>query len=268
MNTKTKVIIAICAVFAVCSLVFYIVLGFFKPVVVQEVVYPGGNLSQSVFDSQNMKYVETQGLGVEHSFKSVPYTIDTADGVKAGIGNGAFYKKEPFYFYYSEASVNEATSDVLKREVTDILSLTAKEADTKIDVLKEESGYINGCTANYTVLRVAAGSGVSYMCLYRLHINEDLYASEGDLFVGVMGIGENVSSDSLQNLCTLANSSVYTMQYSKTLDEKLMKQKQEQQKDAEKNEKEEASNGDVSLDEGKTEEPVVSDNANDLFRTP
>lgn len=223
MNTKSKVIIIICSVFAVAFLALYIVLGFFKPVVVEELYYPSGGLSQSVFESQNMTYLQTNGYSNKHSFWNVPYTIDTVSGKRAGIGNGAFYQSEPYYFYYSELPVGGDMVETIKKEMTDILSITANESDTTVQVLSEGSGYINGCSATFYVLSVAAGQVNSSVCVYRMHISDGIYKSDYDLLVGVLDKNLAVTTETLNNLYTLVSKSVYTMQYNKELHESITK---------------------------------------------
>ncbi len=268
MNTKSKVIIVLCSVFAVLFLVLYIVLGFFKPVIVDELVYPASGLSQSVFDSQNMVYVQTDGYVNKHYFRKVPYTIDTASGARAGIGDGAFYESEPYYFYYSELGIKEDMVSVLKEEMTDILSITANEADTVVEILKEEQGYINGCVATFYVLRVAAGQVTSHMCLYRMHINDDNYKSDWDLLVGVMDKYATATTESLNNLFTLANASVHTMAYSKEIEEALIRQAEEAMEKAEEKTESESEAEPVSTAvPEETPAPTVDPN-NDLFKTP
>ena len=74
---KTKLIVLIS--FAVVIAVVVMILGLFEPTEKVEIILPPGNLSMSLFDSQNSKYTQTESFPKQHQFTNIPYTIDTVD---------------------------------------------------------------------------------------------------------------------------------------------------------------------------------------------
>lgn len=221
MDGKTKAVIILCGILAVFCILFYILLCFVpnKEEIVVEL--PGGGLSQSVFDSQNMEYVSVNGFDEVHSFEKIPFTIDTVSGQRADIGDGAVYASAPYYFYYSEIKHNEDMEDTVKKELTDVLVLSADSSLTQIECIKEESGYVNGCEAIYYLLKVSVNSEKepveAYLSIYRLHINDVLYKSDIGLLVGCMAC-DMYSTEGLEALQTLSYSAITTLRYSKELE--------------------------------------------------
>lgn len=226
MDKKVKIRIIVCGVLSVLCLAFFIVLGFFTMPEVVVVDLPSSELSQSVFDSQNMFYEEVDGYSVINSFQNVPYTISTVNGPKASFGYGNTYKYEPYYFYYSEIKQEDVLEEALKAELTDVLLLSAEPSDTTIRVLSEENGYLNGCHASFYVLELNAKKEnlqtTAYMCLYRLHFDESIYETEWDMLVGCMTEGA-YTTNNLSNLQIFAKSAISTLKYDKALDEIIKK---------------------------------------------
>lgn len=224
LDKKTIWILCVCIPLAFLFLGFYLYLGTIASNQKAVVEYPSGKLSHSVFDYQNLQYQSMNGYGKRHVFSGLPFSMDTADGKKAIVGNGTVYDYGGFYFYLSKASLNKDTTECIKEELTDILLMSANKEETTIELLYEESGYINGCSATFFLYRIVARTpkedAQAYLCLYRLHVNDAIYKSDSDLLTGCMAY-DAFSTDSLKDLRDLAWGSVCTLRF----DEELLEEK-------------------------------------------
>lgn len=215
-EVKGKVILFL--VLAVLCLFLYIVLMFFDKPIVVEYQMPGGNLSQTLFDSQNMEYKKVDGYPTKHAFNGLPFTIDTISGQSAKVGNGAVYNSGDYFLYYSEMGSEEQITEVVKRELTDVLLLAGEKERTILEIKKEENGYINGCEATYYMMQVNAyrdkESVSAILCLYSLKVNEDIYSTEKYMLVGCLSTAL-VSQEVYDGIQQLAHMSITTLNLDK-----------------------------------------------------
>lgn len=209
---KQKKIVLIGIPVGLLCLLMYMLLSFFE----QEPVYmPNGGLSRSIFDSQNQTYKSEEAFTVKNSFQNVPYTIDTVEGQKAVVGNASVYEHAPYYFYYSEIRQEVGMEEALKNELSSILLINADPRETQLDVLHEEKGFVNGCNANFYIIKITAREkevqDIKYIALYRLHLDDSLYETEWDMLVGCLS--EDYSTEGLSALQMLSFSSIGSLQY-------------------------------------------------------
>lgn len=212
MSKGSKRAILICIPLAIFSLVCYLVLGLFEIEKTVEVVYPSGQLSESIFDSQNLEYKSEEAYSVQNLFQNLPFSVDTVEGKKASIGNANIYQYEPYYFYLSEMKEKDSLIDTVKAEMTGVVSIAADPNKTQVEVLKEETGYVNGCKADYVLCKLTVSGNevrTRYMCIYRLHVDESIFSSEWDILVGCMS--QDGTSQGLSALQTLSLTGVETL---------------------------------------------------------
>lgn len=221
MTKKQKILVQAGIPVGVICLLLYLFLAIFDPEPVTAVILPTGGLTSSIFDSQNQTYKSEAAFGTKNSFINVPYTIDTIEGQKAAVGNANVYEHAPYYFYYSELMQGADLETVLQKELTSILVINADPKQTQIEVLYEESGFVNGCRAVFYMVKISASDGdmqkTKYMALYRLHLDDSVYTTEWDMLVGCMS--EDYSTEGLLAVQTLSYSSVGSLKF----DEKAQK---------------------------------------------
>lgn len=221
ITKKQRVMILIGVPIGVMCLFLYLILTFFEQEPEIPVLLPKGGLSSSIFDSQNQIYKREDAFTAKHSFVNVPYTIDTIEGQKATVGNACIYEHAPYYFYYSETTQGVDVGSVLKEELTSVLLFHADQNLTRVDVLYEEDGFVNGCKANFYVVQITANDNVMqvsrYMTLYRLHLDPSVYETDFEMLVGCLS--DNYSTEGLQALQTLSYSSIGSLK----LDDKALK---------------------------------------------
>ena len=215
MTKKQKILVLTGITVGVIGLLLYLFLAFFEQKPVTAVAMPKGGLTSSIFDSQNQTYKSEAAFQTKNSFINVPYTIDTVEGQKAVVGNASVYEHAPYYFYYSELQQGADLETTLKNELTSILVMNAEPKETQIEVLHEESGFVNGCSAGFYMIKISVAAGDmqknKYMSLYRLHLDDSVYATEWDMLVGCMS--EDYSTEGLLALQTLSYSSIGSLKF-------------------------------------------------------
>ena len=215
LTKKQKALVVLGIPVGILCLILYLLLAFFEAEPVSPVYMPSGGLTSSIFDSQNQVYKSEEAFKTKNRFQNVPYTIDTIEGQKAVVGNANVYEYDPYYFYYSELEQNADLEQVLKDELTSILLISASPAQTQIEVLHEESGFVNGCDATFYMLKITAKDGstqqTKYMSLYRLHLDESVYVTEWDMLVGCMS--DDYSTEGFAALQTLSYTSVGSLKF-------------------------------------------------------
>ena len=215
VTKKQKIMVVLGIPVAILCLILYLLLAFFESEPVTPVYMPSGGLTSSIFDSQNQVYKSEAAFKTKNSFQNVPYTIDTIEGQKAVVGNANVYEYAPYYFYYSELKQDADLEQVLKDELTSILLISASPDQTQIEVLHEESGFVNGCNATFYMIKITAkdagAQAAKYMSLYRLHLDESVYVTEWDMLVGCMS--EDYSTEGFAALQTLSYTSIGSLKF-------------------------------------------------------
>lgn len=212
---KVTVLLALPA--ATVCLVIYLLCVAFEPAHVEVTSLPESGLSDSIFDAQNMLYASVDGLNVKREFSMIPYTIDVVEGKCAVVNKGVIYESGAYRLYVSESEGGVSTTEKLKQELTSVLSINASSANTTVSYLLEESGYKNGCYAEYSVSEIMTQDGVkSYLVLYRLSIDRSIYETENDIYVGCLT--NQYTTKELLNARALASAQLGTLRYSKELD--------------------------------------------------
>lgn len=239
MQEKDKKTLRILVPLAAVLLVFVIVLGFFVEEEPEIIVYPASNLSDSIFESQNMHYVENEDFEKKHVFSDLPYSIDTVNADGAVIGTGTAYAANDTYcFFYTEIPKKEKLSDIMREQFSKVLVYGCEEEDVTIEIMASDLGFKNGFSAEYQVEKITVDSenGVkeAHAVAYRLIVEDnDDYKEEHD--IGVVVITMQLSNAHLNNAKALLDYNVQTIQYDKKLVEELIEKREKEEEEASKN---------------------------------
>lgn len=212
MSKKSRLVLIIATILTAICLFLYVISGFFIPKEPEIVLIPDGQLSDSVFELQNMSYTSVDGLYRKYSFANMPFTVDVSDGELAKVDGADFLYNNPFYFYYNIMLPQDDISAALLSQVVNVIVPGYNGNDAQITLLREEKGNINGCSANYAIYCIKIPDVIeTYACIYRLHVDDTIYKSEYDMIVGC--ISEGYTTENLANIQALSHSTVGTLRY-------------------------------------------------------
>lgn len=188
MTKKSKLAVGILIPIFILTVVFYFVLCSLYTPAPEPLIYPEGNLSASLFVSQNNEYIENESLTESHSFTTVPYVIDVPLAKGATVGSGTIYQAgENFYIYLAEYTADENVQDIIASQFPKAVMIDYIDRLSSYNCMVSEFGYINGFAANYIVdqLFVSNGRDKAMSCI----VGYALECSEGyegkNLFVAV-----------------------------------------------------------------------------------
>lgn len=276
MGKKSKLALLIIIPILILMIVLYMVLNALYIPKEVPLVYPEGNLSESLFVSQNNEYTENENLPDTHSFKTVPYKIDMFTGASAEVGSGTIYSadfSDGVYSYLAEYGDEESLQQVIGDQFPKAILIDCVDSMTSINNLVSEYGYINGFTANYLVDQISVSNGRqhSMSCLvgYALDLDGD---EEGkNLFVGV---GTTVQSSEAFGVCKqVLDTLMTTLRYDTVLKDDQDRERRFAQQEAEaaaKNQEmqeevsEEEYSDETQLEEGTYTEQMDTSNVTQL----
>lgn len=223
LNKKQKIAVMILAPVIVVLIIILSILKKPEQVVVE---YPHGSLSDSIFDSQNMQYIQQDAFSKLHEFELIPYTIDTIDADCATVDTGSVYVSGNHYFMYSQVPKETSTKDILKEQFSQILEYGSSPSESTVDVLLSEKGFIDGFLAEYQLDHMAVSSGDeisdAYIVLYRLEVDDDdELKDEYDIIVAV--VTNEFTTEALAGCLKALDLNVFTIQYSEAMARELLK---------------------------------------------
>lgn len=218
IGANHRVAILILLPIAVLMLLLYLITGLFRMPEAEDFVLPSGNLSANVFEAQNMTYTKNQAFPDTKVFATLPYQVDTPEGATASVGDAQVITSNGYYFAYGEAL---DCQDFLRSGYTPILSIHSSGSDTKLSLLSEEEGYINGCEAVFSVYEISnpTAESVMYLCCYALKPTAKTYQSKQFMIVSCMAEGRSTAN--LANLQILAETMCRTIRYDSERAKKL-----------------------------------------------
>jgi len=222
MSRKQRLILIIAIPAAILSIVLFLVGSVVSTVqTVEEVGLPSGQLSDSIFELQNMSYTALNGTNSRYSFARMPFVMDIVGGETAKVEGADIVYYAPYYFYYNVFPKEEAVEELLLSQLTSVLAPNyAGEGSIKVVCMEE--GNLNGCYGSYTLYEVSIPDvTVQYMVLYRLHVSESIYESEYDMLIGCMT--EGYDTQTLSTIQSLAHGFIGTLRYDKERAEQLLK---------------------------------------------
>lgn len=261
MKKSVKVLIVFLGVLAFFMGMIYIALNIVHNSLPKDLVYPEGNLSKSIFDSQNMKYEPNANLPITYEFESSPYTIDICDTDKAKVGNGAVFEVSDWmYVYFTEYAKEQNIESVIKDELSRAIMIDSNKEMSVLETYVYEEGYINGFKADYYIncLTVSNGSRSSsvYLTGYALTITDEEYDHGYKMFVAVV-TAEN-STETFAQAKQILDELVATFNFSEDKQDKILRIEKEELEEEEKLQKEAERAKAQALKEAKEQETTVS----------
>ena len=190
-----------------------------------ELYYPQGSLSDSIFVGQNNIYTKNPSLTQLHTCAQVPYHIDIPESRGATIGSGTVYQLGSTTFaYISEYPDYENIHDIICSQFPAALLVNYIPEETKIRMVCDKLGFINGFSAEYIVEYIQVADAKKQMAAvlmgYDLVIQEEGFESTR-LFVGIGTTSyDNSSGD---DCATLLDMIMETVRYDEKLAEKILK---------------------------------------------
>ena len=235
MSGRSKVGIGIlCAILILLIGVYVLVDAVYVPQK-EQIIFPEGELVESIFVAQNNEYVENAALGTKHGFETVPYAVDVPAGSGAKIGTGKVYHVDTeYYVYVSEYNDQYDVQDVISSQFPVALLINYIPESTKITVQQQKQGYINGFKAQYIADTLYATDGTqqaeSIVLGYALDVPEGTYFGN-HMFIAV---GTTNISNEAAGICSQVLSSVIkTVRYDSAIDEELTRAREKQKAEEE-----------------------------------
>lgn len=240
MSRTTKILLIILIpILIVLGLLFILIDAVYvqKP---DPVVFPQGELTESIFTEQNNNYTKNESLPEKHVFTTIPYTVDITEGDGAQVGSGIIYKvdnSDKFFIYATEYDDSTNAQDIIASQFPAVMLINYVPELTKVTVQVNKKGFINGFSAEYIAETITASNGTvtneAAIIGYALDVPGVEYAGK-HIFVG-LGTTE-VNTDNL-SICAQVLS---TVMQTVTKDEKLEEDRRKEREQASLLEQQEA----------------------------
>lgn len=199
-------------ILSIVSATIYVVCGYFMPQMEKTVSYPSANLTESIFDAQNMVYSQTSGLDDTYLLPFIPFSVDVPVGTRAFVGDAMVVNSGSFNFYYNVMDSDTDVVNALKTGYSRIISIDAKTDSCVVSVLSTQKGFINGCEAVFYILAIdIEGAPTHYISAYALRITESVFKSDKLIVLACMST--DYSTEGLLNLQAFSEASVKTLQF-------------------------------------------------------
>lgn len=219
-----KFIFILTPVFLVFLVLYMMVSAAYTPSA-DELYYPQGSLSDSIFVGQNNIYTKNPSLTQLHTCSQVPYYTDLPESKGATIGSGTVYQLGSTTFaYISEYPDYENIHDIICSQFPAALLVNYIPEETKIKMVCHKLGFINGFSAEYIVEYIQVADAKKQMTAvlmgYDLVVQDENF--EGTrLFVGIGTTSyDNTSGD---NCATLLDTIMDTVRFDEKLAEKILR---------------------------------------------
>ncbi len=263
MTNKSKVSLCILAAILAVVIILYVLVDAVASPMPEQVVYPEGELADSVFVAQNNSYQKNDALGATHVFESIPYDVDVQDCVGAKIGTGTVYQVGSGYFIYvSEYTDQHEIQEIISSQFPVALLINYVPEATRVTVQQDRSGYINGFKAQYLADTLSVSDGCTQaeaMVLgYALDIPEGPYFGN-HMFIAVGTT--NMTSESANISAQLLSNIIKTVRFDENKNKELEKVAEEARKKQEELEEDAISNAVMESEEVSEDmtESVVDD---------
>jgi len=125
------------------------------------IAYPDSELSDDLFVSQNIDYVENESLTETYGFMDVPFVIDLHDGKTADIEEGHLvYTDEGITFFSTQVEKGENIHDAILEQYPAAVNMHYSKKASYIQTAMTDTGYINGFYATYFIDHLLVSTGV------------------------------------------------------------------------------------------------------------
>lgn len=245
LNKIRTIFIWVFGTLFVISFMLYMFLGMVSSGDVEVIEYPNGNLSDSLFVSQNTEYVNSDSLPIQYDFKKTPYSVDLVDSPAADVDTGHIVNiDDNYYIYIAEYPHGENIHDIVLNQYPKAVYYNYSREASFSQTVREEYGFYNGFETDYFVdhLLVSTGTTTSarsaYVIGYAFMSGND---SEGEQYDNdiIIAVATTVeSTDSFKNCKSILDSVAMTCRYDKDTAEKIARDRKEAKELALKQEQE------------------------------
>ena len=213
-----KTIIVLSLVF-ICFFALYMMVNAAYTPTVSELSYPEGSLSDSIFVGQNNSYLKNDAFTKTHTFSEIPYLVDLPESQGARIGSGTVYQAaEDVFLYFSEYADYENIYDIISSQFPAALLVDYVPEETKISMLYDRFGFINGFSAEYIVEHIRVCNGVREVEAVVMGYVLDVSAEHFEGMKMFVGIGTTAYDNEKGEACATILDAVIA---SARMDEKL-----------------------------------------------
>lgn len=264
MTKNLKLALGILIPFFIIVIVIYCILCSLYTPVPEPLVYPEGNLSASLFVSQNNEYTKNDSLTESHSFSTIPYIIDVPPAQGAKVGSGTIYQAgADYYIYLAEYTDKEDVQEIISTQFPKAVMIDYIDTLSSYNCIVSEYGYVNGFSANYIVdqLYVSNGKEKAMSCIMGYSLDcPDAYDGK-KLFIAV---GTSMQTSKAFALCKeMLDLEMQTLRYDSALEyelDRLERQRlaEEAENTKEEKEDEEVFSDQTVIDDGQETEPEVN----------
>lgn len=236
MTKKTRVLVFFLVVLLIFLFVLFMLVDAVYVPEKEPIIYPQGELVDSVFVAQNNKYVENESLSNTYSFETVPYLVDVPDGNGAKVGTGTVYQiSNSFFAYVSEYTDQFDVQDVITAQFPVALLINYIPEATRVTVNGERTGYINGFKAKYIADSLSVTDGASnaeaIVLGYALDLPEGNYYGN-HMFIAVCTT--QMSTDAADKCSQVLSALIKTVRYDEKLDADIGKERETAKEEQEK----------------------------------
>ncbi len=150
MTKRSKILVFVLLILLILLVALYILVNAVYEKEPEQVVYPQGELVDSVFVAQNNQYIKNESLSNTYSFSTVPYMVDMPVGSGAKIGTGTIFQLSGGYFAYATEYTDQYdVQDIIASQFPAALLINYIPERTLITTQATKTGYINGFRAEY-----------------------------------------------------------------------------------------------------------------------
>lgn len=247
MVNRKKVLVTVLIPLTIIFLFIYIAATEYAKSAGETLVYPAGNLSDSLFVAQNTVYVQNNALTHAYALSNLPYTVDVPDGASAYVGNGYVVQAaESLYVYVTCHDVDTDARRAMLGEFPKSLMIDYDPVHTYTQQFAGQSGYTNGFSVDYffDMLSVSNGSVAKNGYVAAYEIEDPCGDGRGNILICVITTGtDNAAFASAKSVL---DAIILTVRY----DQKRDRQMGEQEAGAIKEEPEEAGEPETGQDGG------------------
>jgi len=222
MVNRKKVFVAVLIPLAIIFLSIYIATTEYVKSAGEALVYPEGNLSDSLFVAQNTVYVQNHALTHTYAISNLPYTVDVPDGASAYVGNGyVIQAAESLYVYVTCHDVDADARRVMLGEFPKSLMIDYDPAYTYTQRLAGQAGYTNGFSVEYffDMLSVSDGSVAKSGYVAAYDIEDPCGDGRGNILICV--ITTETDNAAFASVKSVLDAIILTVRYDQKMDRQM-----------------------------------------------
>ena len=239
LSKGSKVAIGILSVLFILFLVVYILVQSVYTPEETPLVYPTGNLSDSLFTAQNNEYIKNDTLTQSHQFTNVPFIVDVPAGQGIEQGTGTVYKASSTYLIYvSEYPDTSAVQNIVASQFPGAVLSSYVPENTQVTAMVDKTGYINGFTAEYIAdrIRVTDGANIVECAIFGYALDVASFKGINEAYAGYnlfVGVGTNsLTQESFDGCAQILNAVMNTVRFDEDIDRVLTKAREEAAEEA------------------------------------